>query len=620
MPTLTYVNGGSVMAGCSAQTACLPTGAWMTQAPNGLSYVAPAPIGGQNLVNGSVLGPWAGGMQQSPPPVGTLRSVPQLGFGTGLVPTAGAVPTAQVGSVPLARPASYVAPRSAPSQAGLGGERVFMQPGMPFPSASGSIVKACSMAQERALPVARELAAPPVPRQWIPKLGAEMPNFFCQTTLGDFHFWDFLDSDPQAPWTVLFSHPADFTPVCSTELGTCEMLMPQFLDRGVKLIGVSCDSLENHFGWMNDILYREGVEKPDGQVLAFPVIADSKKEIVTMLGMLDPEERDNAGLPLPARALMVIGPEKTLKLSILYPATTGRNFDEVLRVLDSLHLTGTTGLATPANWRAGDRVMIGPKISTEEAMQTFTNVVIEDLPTGKPYLRYCDCPQYGGLAQGQGTASAREVVTDAWMKVHEMLESPDLPVPRETFVQHCINTLPVSEERMPYYEEYANALFDVGTAFMFPERRDDVGQHAFGYAYLMAVEFYDDQPTDYLGLAREERAEDEYATLRADLDQDWDNVQRDQEGRVTNDVFVDYYLNKHSDKLVQETSEAYASFLVHVFRTCLCMMLPEQRETLGGHCFRYGGLLAGEFYFDNALQATTGTTRRIQVMDSLGIM
>jgi len=141
-----------------------------------------------------------------------------------------------------------------------------------------------------------------------------------------------------------------------------------------------------------DILAREKIEKPDG-LLDFPIIADSDRNIVSELGMLDPEEKDAAGVPLPARALIVIGSDKKVKLSILYPATTGRNFDEVIRVVDSVLLTTNMGLATPVDWKQGERCIVAPSVSTEDALTRFKNLVVEELPSKKQYLRTVDCPK-----------------------------------------------------------------------------------------------------------------------------------------------------------------------------------------------------------------------------------
>jgi len=219
------------------------------------------------------------------------------------------------------------------------------------------------------------------------KLGATFPDFQCETTKGDFSFHEFLERDAQ--WTILFSHPKDFTPVCTTELGACHDLVDQFKEKGVKLIGLSCDSIAEHKEWSKDVLAAKGVE---GDELNFPMIADEKREIAAQLGMLDPLEVSADGLPMPARALFVIGPNKANRLTILYPATTGRNFAEVLRVVDSLFLTQDFSLATPVNWEQGQRVIVAPSVTTEVAKEKFSNLEIKALPSGKEYLRYVDCP------------------------------------------------------------------------------------------------------------------------------------------------------------------------------------------------------------------------------------
>merc|ERR1712217_66841 len=185
-----------------------------------------------------------------------------------------------------------------------------------------------------------------------------------KTTKGVFKFHDWLTEDSEKPWTIFFSHPKDYTPVCTTELGACHNLADIFGQMGAKLIGVSCDSVEDHHGWSQDVLHREN--RADDQALNFPIIADQEREIVSQLGMLDPEEKDGAGVPLPARALVILK-GTTVKLTFLYPATTGRNFDEVIRVLTSLQLTDGAGLATPADWTYGNRVIVSPAVTTEEA-------------------------------------------------------------------------------------------------------------------------------------------------------------------------------------------------------------------------------------------------------------
>ncbi|KAF4661377.1 Peroxiredoxin-6 [Perkinsus olseni] len=222
------------------------------------------------------------------------------------------------------------------------------------------------------------------------KLGAEFPNFDCKTTKGDFKFHEFLDSDSKKPHTILFSHPKDFTPVCTTELGTLEKNKEEFAKRGVKLIGISCDSVEDHHAWSKDVLANQNMPGDD---LSYPIIADPDREIVTMLGMLDPNEKDAAGIPLPARALFVIGPDHKLKLSVVYPATTGRNYDELIRTLDSLRLTADFSLATPVDWKRGERVIVAPSVATEDAKKRFKNLEIKELPSGKSYLRYVDAPE-----------------------------------------------------------------------------------------------------------------------------------------------------------------------------------------------------------------------------------
>lgn len=265
------------------------------------------------------------------------------------------------------------------------------------------------------------------------KLGAEIPNFTCETTHGNFPFHDFVSGGPM--WTVLFSHPADFTPVCTTELGRCEVYAQEFAARGVQLIGLSCDPVDSHKAWTTDILAREQIVKPDGK-LSFPIIADPTRKIAGQLGMLDPEEIDGKGVPLPARALFVIDQTKKVKLSILYPATTGRDFGEVLRVIDSLTLTKERSLATPADWRPGDRCIVAPNVPTEEAQQKFEDLIIEDLPSKKQYLRHVKCPAQpqdmpGGVGVGSGVGvstleNTRDAVLEAVQIALQTVQNPAL--------------------------------------------------------------------------------------------------------------------------------------------------------------------------------------------------
>lgn len=209
-------------------------------------------------------------------------------------------------------------------------------------------------------------------------LGEIFPDFKAQTSDGEMQFHDYI----KGSWAVLFSHPADYTPVCTTELSQAQKLAPEFAKRGVKMAALSCDSAESHKGWINDIkFYTEGT-------FSYPIIADPKRELAVKFGMIDPDEKDAAGLPLTCRAVFVIGPDAKLKLSILYPATTGRNFDEILRVIDSLQLTATKKVATPVNWRQGDEAMVIPTLKEEEANNMFPGFRRDQVPSGKPYMRF----------------------------------------------------------------------------------------------------------------------------------------------------------------------------------------------------------------------------------------
>ncbi|XP_071452187.1 peroxiredoxin-6 [Hetaerina americana] len=217
-------------------------------------------------------------------------------------------------------------------------------------------------------------------------LGDTFPDFKAKTTVGDIQFHDWLGNK----WGLLFSHPADFTPVCTTELGRVAKLIPEFQKRGVKVIALSCDSVESHKGWIEDIkIYaRHG-----GEGFPYPIVADESRELAVQLGMLDPAEKDKDGLPLTCRAVFLIDPSKRLRFSILYPATTGRNFDEILRAVDSVQLTEKNKVATPADWKNGDDCMVLPGLSKEEATKLFPKGFTQiDLPSGKPYLRLTPQP------------------------------------------------------------------------------------------------------------------------------------------------------------------------------------------------------------------------------------
>lgn len=206
------------------------------------------------------------------------------------------------------------------------------------------------------------------------RLGDKAPNFKAQTTEGEIDFYDYLGDS----WGVLFSHPADYTPVCTTELGRTALLKEEFAKRDVKVLAVSVDPLDKHFGWRNDINETQNCN------VDFPIIADENREVASLYDMIHP----NASATATVRSLFVIGPDKTIKLFITYPASTGRNFHEVLRVIDSLQLTSKHSLATPADWKPGEDAIVVPSVSTEEAMQKFPKGV----KVVKPYLRYTPVP------------------------------------------------------------------------------------------------------------------------------------------------------------------------------------------------------------------------------------
>ena len=206
------------------------------------------------------------------------------------------------------------------------------------------------------------------------RLGDTAPNFKANTTEGEIDFYEYLGDG----WGVLFSHPADYTPVCTTELGKTALLKEEFAKRNVKVLAVSVDPLDKHLAWRNDI------NETQSCTVDFPIIADEDKIVASLYDMIHP----NASETFTVRSLFIIGPDKKLKLSITYPASTGRNFNEVLRVIDSLQLTAKYSVATPANWQHGEDVIVVPAVSTEDAIKKFekgVNVI-------KPYLRYTPQP------------------------------------------------------------------------------------------------------------------------------------------------------------------------------------------------------------------------------------
>ena len=201
------------------------------------------------------------------------------------------------------------------------------------------------------------------------QLGDTAPNFQAKTTIGDIDFYDYTGDS----WVVLFSHPADYTPVCTTELGRTSVLEPEFAKRGVKLLALSVDGVDSHKGWVKDINETSSTD------LKFPIIADENKEVSQAYGMIHP----NASETHTVRSVYIIDPNKKVKLTITYPASTGRNFQEILRVVDSLQLTANYQVATPADWKAGEDCIIVPAVKDEEIPTKFP----KGHKTIKPYLR-----------------------------------------------------------------------------------------------------------------------------------------------------------------------------------------------------------------------------------------
>ena len=206
------------------------------------------------------------------------------------------------------------------------------------------------------------------------RLGDTAPDFSAATTEGTVNFYEWLGDS----WGVLFSHPKDYTPVCTTELGMAARLKPEFDKRNVKIIGLSVDPLDSHAGWARDI------EETQGIALNFPVIADDDKKVSDLYDMIHP----NASDTFTVRSVYVVGPDKKVKLMITYPASTGRNFDELLRVIDSLQLTANYSVATPVNWKDGDDCIIVPSLSDDDAKAKFP----AGWTTVKPYLRITPQP------------------------------------------------------------------------------------------------------------------------------------------------------------------------------------------------------------------------------------
>jgi alkyl hydroperoxide reductase subunit AhpC len=216
------------------------------------------------------------------------------------------------------------------------------------------------------------------------RIGDEAPDFTAETTEGTINFHEWIGDS----WVVLFSHPKDFTPVCTTELGYMAGLKDEFAKRNCKIIGLSIDSVEDHNNWKKDI------EETQGNAVTYPMIGDTEMKVAKLYDMIHPNASGPAKERTAAdnqtvRSVFVIGPDKKIKLMITYPMTTGRNFDEVLRVLDSMQLTAKHKLATPVNWQQGNKVIIVPAVSNDEAKEIYP----QGWETIKPYLRLVDQPK-----------------------------------------------------------------------------------------------------------------------------------------------------------------------------------------------------------------------------------
>jgi alkyl hydroperoxide reductase subunit AhpC len=225
-------------------------------------------------------------------------------------------------------------------------------------------------------------AAPPA--STIPRINDTAPNFTAETTQGTINFHEWIGDG----WAILFSHPKDFTPVCTTELGTMARLQPEFTKRNVKIIGLSVDPVTNHTKWAVDI------EETQGAKVNYPMIGDTQLKIAKLYGMLPTEsgttsEGRTAADNATVRTVFVIGPDKKIKLQLSYPMSTGRNFDEILRVIDSIQLTAKHKVSTPANWKPGDDVIISGNVSNEEAQKQYPG----GWKSPKPYLRIVPQPK-----------------------------------------------------------------------------------------------------------------------------------------------------------------------------------------------------------------------------------
>lgn len=212
------------------------------------------------------------------------------------------------------------------------------------------------------------------------RLGSKAPDFTAETSNGPISFHEYIGDS----WAILFSHPDDFTPVCTTELGEFAKLEPEFTKRGVKLIGLSANDTASHKAWIKDI------DEVSGAKLTFPIVADPERKVALAYDMIDHQDATNVdakGIALTIRSVFIIDPKKTIRLILSYPASTGRNSAEVLRVVDSLQLTDKKPITTPINWQKGDDVIVAPTVSDAEASKLFP-----EFRTVKPYLRFTPYP------------------------------------------------------------------------------------------------------------------------------------------------------------------------------------------------------------------------------------
>ncbi|EMF14508.1 thioredoxin-like protein [Sphaerulina musiva SO2202] len=231
-----------------------------------------------------------------------------------------------------------------------------------------------SFASRQASPIFKRFLSTPAEQPRL-RLGSVAPNFQAQTTHGDIDFHNFIEGK----WTILFSHPADFTPVCTTELGAFAKLKDEFKKRDVKMIGLSANGLDSHAEWVKDINELSSTQ------LSFPIIADADRKVAFLYDMVDQRDLDasETGIVFTIRSVFIIDPNKKIRLTMMYPASTGRNTSEVLRVIDSLQTGDKKGVTTPIDWQVGDDVIVPPSMSTADAKQKFGQV-----REVKPYLRY----------------------------------------------------------------------------------------------------------------------------------------------------------------------------------------------------------------------------------------